>query len=307
MTDSPEEHDRNIVPPPADDLRNLWIGGPNDPSISRDQWDSQTQQAPEATWVDPDVESAEPDEAGWQYREPPRQQARAASSFSTCDNCGAVLGDGESFCPSCGQQTTHRHGVEETFAKHPESVAEFGPPAGFGRRLVAFVIDSIIVGLALGLLFPVALNRPFIDIDGMNEYFDYVGELMREAGNEPDSQGSAPEVPPVPERAAAAVSNLQFSSLINAILFCLYQAILIGMIGTTLGKKALGVYILDRNGNVMGIPRSIARAVPMFASILFFYFGFIFALFRSDNRTLHDLLADTYPVITRPSQESVTR
>ncbi len=311
MTNSPDENEsadrRETVPPRADDLRTLLIGGPKDPSISRDEWDSPTQGASEATWVEPDAESIEREEEPWQHSEPSRRQTSTQEAYDTCDTCGAVRDESDSYCPSCGMATTQSRPIEDTFAKHPEGVAEFGTPAGFGRRLVAFIIDSIIVIIALALIFPVALDRPLIDIDGLNEYFDYVGQVIEEAANEPDSPTSASDEPPLPERAADALANLQFASFINAILFCLYQAILIGITGTTPGKKLMSIYILDRNGRIMGMPRSFARSIPMFASILFFYFGFIFALFRSDNRTLHDLIADTYPVKARKSDESPIR
>ncbi len=308
MTNSPDVNEsadrRETVPPRADDLRTLLIGGPKDPSISRDEWDSPTQGASEATWVESDAEPIERDEEPWQHSEPSRRQTSTQEAY---DTRGAVRDESDSYIPSSDTATTQSRPVEETFAKHPSGVAEFGTPAGFGRRLVAFIIDSIIVIIALALILPVALNRPLIDIDGLNEYFDYVGELMQEAANEPDSPTSASDEPPLPERAADALANLQFASFINAILFCLYQAILIGITGTTPGKKLLSIYILDRNGKIMGMPRSFARSIPMFASILFFYFGFIFALFRSDNRTLHDLIADTYPVKARTSDESSIR
>lgn len=304
------EQGKRIVPPLPGDLRNLILERSSAPAPDHSDWNDQTvqDQPDEPEWVRPDEQPRSADKTPWRGRgqEDSRHDARTAhSEYENCLRCGAVLEDDDNYCPSCGASSTGVEYVRESAvaipAPQPDAVAQFGPPAGFGRRLVAFFIDLTLVYVILLIIAPLIMNRALIDMDGLNEYVDYVQQVMTDAG----SLEAGESIPDVPERAAAAIDNLQLITLMNAIIYSIYQGLMIGLMGTTLGKRLMRVYVLDSDGSVMGLPRSMARAALIFASMLFFYFAFIFVLFRSDRRGLHDLVADTYAVRIVVDKQSV--
>ena len=96
-----------------------------------------------------------------------------------------------------------------------------------------------------------------------------------------------------------------YGTLSGTILFLvlpiIYNTLLIGIWGTTFGKRLLNVYVLDKSGNVPGIPIAFMRAVTSVVSANVLYIGHLF-IFRTDHRALHDLLVGTYP-ITRSTEE----
>jgi len=61
-------------------------------------------------------------------------------SIKFCSKCGNELEPEATFCPSCGADL----GVKEEFVKTDSANVEY---AGFGSRLIALIIDSIIIGL----------------------------------------------------------------------------------------------------------------------------------------------------------------
>ncbi len=70
--------------------------------------------------------------------------------------------------------------------------------------------------------------------------------------------------------------------------------------GGTIGKRLMGIVVVDGNGGHPGFLQSLIRAFGQILSSVFFNFGFWFAFFRSDSRTLHDLLSGTFVVQLRP-------
>ncbi len=60
------------------------------------------------------------------------------------------------------------------------------------------------------------------------------------------------------------------------------------MNGGTLGKRALGLRVIGRDGGPLGFGRSLARATVWLLGSTAGNFGFLVALFNGENRTLHD-------------------
>ncbi len=188
---------------------------------------------------------------------------------------------------------------------HPPALARLGPPAGFGRRLVAFLIDNTIVFMVLGLLFPIVLGRPYLDFDGITEDIQMARTQIAELptatpvlGNDADEEIRAASS----SDDAESLGSLLAGSLLAILIGAIYNGLLIGIWGTTLGKRILNVYVLDRNGQIIGVPLGIGRALATTLSSIILYVGYMLVLFRRDNRALHDLLVGTYP-ITLTSQE----
>ncbi|MBI5623252.1 MAG: RDD family protein [Elusimicrobia bacterium] len=66
--------------------------------------------------------------------------------------------------------------------------------------------------------------------------------------------------------------------------------------GGTVGKKIMGLAVVDREGRGLGLGRSAARAFCWFLSMPIFNLGCVIALFHPESRALHDLLAGTVVV-----------
>ncbi|MBK3495461.1 RDD family protein [Viridibacillus sp. YIM B01967] len=64
----------------------------------------------------------------------------------------------------------------------------------------------------------------------------------------------------------------------------------------TIGKKILGLEIVDTNGDTISILRSLARNIARIFSSLLLCLGYIMVAFHPQKRGLHDLIANTYVV-----------
>lgn len=85
-----------------------------------------------------------------------------------CTGCGKEVAEDVKFCPNCGASIKHGAGLHETAAQR--ILSESSLQQHWVKRIIAIVIDSIIVGIAtaiMGLLINVAgifnwLNFPFV-------------------------------------------------------------------------------------------------------------------------------------------------
>jgi uncharacterized RDD family membrane protein YckC len=88
-----------------------------------------------------------------------------------CTKCGKKLPEGASFCPSCGASFGPEAGLHETAAErigHDRFLQQH-----WIKRIIAIVIDSIIVGIAAAVLsiavfFPLFLANPFWFFDWLS-------------------------------------------------------------------------------------------------------------------------------------------
>ncbi|MHB2025868.1 MAG: RDD family protein [Elusimicrobiota bacterium] len=76
------------------------------------------------------------------------------------------------------------------------------------------------------------------------------------------------------------------------------------MAGATIGKWIMGIRVIGTDGRSLGFFRGIMRAAGYFVSTPFFNFGFIIALFHPQSRALHDMMAGTVVVESRPKNSS---
>jgi uncharacterized RDD family membrane protein YckC len=146
-------------------------------------------------------------------------------------------------------------------------------PAGFWARLAAYIIDIIIltvIGMAVWNALATQqhwlMPEPPQTLDGLPHYRD----------------------------------QLWSSNLLPVfyIVYLLYDVLLNGRFGATVGKMAIGAKITMVDGSPIGYGRALAR---WFAARLsdFLFFGYILIGLRRDKRALHDLLAGTKVVFKR--------
>ena len=88
-----------------------------------------------------------------------------------CEKCGTELKEGSAFCQQCGAAAP----LPQPAAATPTSTAEAAKVidlAGWGERIIAFIIDSIIFGIVFGIL-AVIIALPTLSFSGGVPYFQY--------------------------------------------------------------------------------------------------------------------------------------
>ena len=139
-------------------------------------------------------------------------------------------------------------------------------PAGFWIRVVAFVIDAIVIMLAQALLRVIAARRWGADLDGT-----------------PTLQGA-----------------VVFFSLVFAVL---YPTVLHALNGQTIGKKLLSIKVVRSDGSRASLARifwlrnivnAIPGAIPLLGN-LYVLADHLF-IFGEKRQCLHDKIADTIVV-----------
>jgi uncharacterized RDD family membrane protein YckC len=135
-------------------------------------------------------------------------------------------------------------------------------PAGFWIRLVAFILDSFILGLVSNIF---SLILSLITI-----LFTSEGSVIR------------------------IVILVLFYTLYSFICF-MYFAKFYEKMGATPGKMLLGLKVVDvETGAYLGFGKTFLREIlGKFISAIVFMLGFIIVGFRKDKRGLHDLIAGT--------------
>jgi uncharacterized RDD family membrane protein YckC len=82
-------------------------------------------------------------------------------------------------------------------------------------------------------------------------------------------------------------------------IFLLYDVLLNGRFGATVGKMAIGAKITLADGSPIGYNRALLRWLAARLSDFFMFAGYLLIAMRSDKRALHDLLAGTKVVFKR--------
>lgn len=108
------------------------------------------------------------------------------------------------------------------------------------------------------------------------------------------------------------VTMLIVQPALEFVFFLAVQGYLLKRNGQTVGKKLVGIRIVDFDGNVPSFGRLIGlRYLPVFLVTRIPLLGVIFRLidvlfiFQADRRCLHDLLAGTWVVKGRPSEKLI--
>jgi uncharacterized RDD family membrane protein YckC len=82
-------------------------------------------------------------------------------------------------------------------------------------------------------------------------------------------------------------------------LFLLYQ-VAGNALGATIGKKLMGLRVVRKDGQPLGLVRSVLRAGGYLLSQPFFNWGFLVALAHPETRAFHDLISGSLVVEPRP-------
>jgi uncharacterized RDD family membrane protein YckC len=82
-------------------------------------------------------------------------------------------------------------------------------------------------------------------------------------------------------------------------LIVLYNMLLNGTFGATIGKMAVGARIIRDDGARLSYGRALLRALAGQLTEVFFYLGYLWVAFRPDRRGMHDFIAGTRVVYSR--------
>ena len=283
----------SVTPPHEDDLRSIMFRQPiqRPQPTETGQYSVEAKSDAELEWSDVASDSAGAGDPPWQGRPSQTEEPTIEREYQR-----------PPFYTETEQADDDRH---------PRALSRFGPPAGFCRRLIAYLIDNLVTIVILSLLFPLMLGRPYIDVDAITAEFDAVGDEFAALPTATpvlgsDTQISEPDGTSTAPAGTQSIADVFAGLLLAFTVTTIYNTILVGMWGTTIGKRALNVYILDGNGSIPGIRLAFARSLATVVSTLIFYIGYLFIL-REDHRALHDHLVGTYAIILSAEEGPAAR
>jgi uncharacterized RDD family membrane protein YckC len=150
-----------------------------------------------------------------------------------------------------------------------------------GRRIVAFVIDILIIGIVVSIFF-----RPSIStVEGVTSCSQVVLE-----GHERCLESSGTDVTIVDYNLFGAV-------MMQLGLWFLNATLLQGVTGATVGKTILGLRCVKANGEICGLGPAFIRTVALIVDYAFcFLIGLVTASVSKGHRRLGDMAAGTYVI-----------
>ena len=148
-----------------------------------------------------------------------------------------------------------------------------GYKAGFVTRLLAFVIDILIVSaMTLTVTSIVSIILDFIGIGGFVEL----------------------DGKPFATATGIFIALLVIS--INFSLFVGYPVLFWVLAGQTLGKRFMGLRVISMHGDHITLKQALKRFVGYWLSALPLFLGYWWVLIDDDRQTWHDKFAKTYVV-----------
>jgi len=166
--------------------------------------------------------------------------------------------------------------------------------AGFWRRFVAYIIDELLIGavtfiilLPLYIIFGVGFFA-FEDFDG---YGDFSNAVFIQHYNDDVKVG--------------VVLGIIFFGLMIAAIAIILQWLYYALMESsskqaTLGKMAIGIKVVDLNGNRITFGRATGRYFGKILSGLILNIGYIMAGFTERKQALHDMIASCLVIIDPP-------
>jgi uncharacterized RDD family membrane protein YckC len=200
-----------------------------------------------------------------------------------CSKCGAAIAGDASFCQTCGTPVSRGAlaippGGVVGVSPHSGvgAIAYISSPvyAGFWLRFVAYLIDSVILGIFVMVLF-----IPFFFLIGGAALIE---TLPRHRVDRLEG-----------EQLGAVLTMIFLFAAIGILVKWLYFAYLeSGEKQGTWGKQLLGVYVTDLEGNRISFGRASGRFFAKIVSGLIpLGLGYIMAGFTERKQALHDMIA----------------
>ncbi len=147
--------------------------------------------------------------------------------------------------------------------------------AGFWKRFAAYLIDSLILGVASWIIILPVLGAIGLGMESM----EYSEEMMM------DEEAAA-------GMAAVLVGGMMMVWGVILVAAWLYFALMESSSKqATLGKMALGIIVTDMNGGRLTFGRATGRYFGKILSGMIMMIGYIMAAFTERKQALHDMIA----------------
>ncbi|MFD2626874.1 RDD family protein [Salibacterium salarium] len=212
-----------------------------------------------------------------------------------CRECGSTVNQHNNYCMSCGfrpnQSSNYCQSCGEETKAHQEMCVNCGEMlqssggeeyAGFWLRVAAVLIDCIILAVPAGILsitgFIVGLS---LSPDSL--YVDYNMEAEAEAEAEAKLM------------LVNFIVNL-LSGLIGLFYFTIFHC---SKWQATIGKKAVGIKVIDYNGGKISFWKSFGRYFGYLLSGIILGIGYIMAGLTKNKEALHDMMSSTLVIKKR--------
>ena len=161
-------------------------------------------------------------------------------------------------------------------AAPPPPVWDARPPAtsatgygGFWLRVVAYIVDGIVLNIAFGIIGAVA-GISLIPADPA-------------------------KIDPI-----EFMANMGSFQLVAVVVTWLYFALMESSPrGATVGKMVVGLRVVDEQGNRLSFLRATGRFFAKYISAIILFIGFLMVAFTDRKRGLHDIIAGTLVVKVR--------
>ncbi|MRR55207.1 MAG: hypothetical protein EG822_11990 [Deltaproteobacteria bacterium] len=184
-----------------------------------------------------------------------------------CHRCGKLFPEGYRFCPGCGLESTGSakpagQGRPLPAPHLPAGTSSAVLYAGFWRRVVACLIDRLLLGLV-----NLFLCLFYILLSGI----DWNGEELR----------------------TVSLTSAVFGFLLRWLYCTLLES---SASQATIGKALIGIKVSDEQGRRISLLRANARYWAKILSTFTLGFGYLMAGFTRRKQALHDLVAGTLVV-----------
>lgn len=155
--------------------------------------------------------------------------------------------------------------------------------ASFGQRFLALIID----GIVMSILYFIILT-PIMTAIGLG----VASEAQALEGMSEDEAATA-AVGMVGAIVAAAGTAMLAVTVIQLLYFSLFES---SKFQGTLGKMAMGIKVVDANGDRLSVGKAFVRSIGRIISGMILYIGYLMAAFTEKKQALHDMMANTLVV-----------
>jgi uncharacterized RDD family membrane protein YckC len=200
-----------------------------------------------------------------------------------CSRCGLAVVEGNRFCQSCGQEVgaavvtapAAGGGVPTPMAASATGSAPL-PYAGFWIRLVAHLVDSLILGIPTGIVV-------------LTIFFRALRTAMRLRQNPPsDPNDVLAMMAPI---FLTLIPVMFFLLLLNWLYFAAMES---SARQATLGKMAMSLRVTNSEGRRLSFGHATGRFFAKIVSgMIPLALGYIMAGFTAKKQALHDMIAGT--------------
>jgi len=214
-------------------------------------------------------------------RVPPPLNPAWTAPMRPCHSCGRTFAAGDlamfgesAICAQCKPAWMQR--LRQGMTTTAPGMRRY---AGFWIRVVAQLIDGMIVGTVLGSVFFMLYGSSLFAL------FRRMAELGAQ-GAQPDPNAMLELMMPI----MASIWSFQLVALVAQVA---YSAYFLVNFGATPGKMALGIKVIRVDGGPIQVGQAIGRYFAHMLSGLILYIGYMMAGWDDEKRALHDRLVDT--------------